>query len=159
LVSTLLRTLTFLDREEIVALEKETAERPAARAGQRRLAEAVTSVVHGERETAQVITASQALFGRGELGALDAGPLGAALREAGLVTIPALLPTAALLKEAGLVSSMNEARRAIADGGAYINNTRVTDPEAVVGAEELLHGRFLVLRRGKKTIAGVEVAR
>ena len=58
-----------------------------------------------------------------------------------------------------LVASMNEARRAIAEGGAYVNNNRVTDPESVVSRDELLHGRFLVLRRGKKTVAGVEVVR
>jgi tyrosyl-tRNA synthetase len=162
LVGTLLRTLTFVDRDEILDLEKETAERPAARSGQRRLAAEVTTLVHGARETEEVIAASQALFGRGTLDELDPGTLGAALVEAGLTTIPAGpdLPTyASLLKESGLVSSMNEARRAIADGGAYVNNTRVTDPEGMPASSDLLHGRWLVLRRGKKTIAGVEIAR
>ena len=162
LVGTLLRTLTFVERDEILDLEKETAERPAARSGQRRLAAEVTTLVHGARETEEVIAASQALFGRGTLDELDPGTLGAALVEAGLTTISAgpELPTyASLLKESGLVSSMNEARRAIADGGAYVNNTRVTDPEGVPAAADLLHGRWLVLRRGKKTIAGVEIAR
>jgi tyrosyl-tRNA synthetase len=162
LVGTLLRTLTFVDRDEILDLEKETAERPAARSGQRRVAAVVTTLVHGARETEEVIAASQALFGRGTLDELDPGTLGAALVEAGLTTIPAGpdLPTyASLLKESGLVSSMNEARRAIADGGAYVNNTRVTDPEGMPASSDLLHGRWLVLRRGKKTIAGVEIAR
>ena len=162
LVGTLLRTLTFVERDEILDLEKETAERPASRSGQRRLAAEVTTLVHGARETEEVIAASQALFGRGTLDELDPGTLGAALVEAGLTTISAgpELPTyASLLKESGLVSSMNEARRAIADGGAYVNNTRVTDPEGVPAAADLLHGRWLVLRRGKKTIAGVEIAR
>ena len=158
-VSQLLRTLTFLERDEIVELEKETAEHPAARAGQRRLAEEVTRLVHGQHETAQVIAASQALFGRGSLADLAPSTLRAALNEAGLLTVTGELPpVAALLKESGLVASMNEARRAIADGGAYINNTRVTDPEQIVEPVDLLHGKWLVLRRGKKTIAGVEVA-
>ena len=159
-VSQLLRTLTFLERDEILELEKETAEHPAARAGQRRLAEEVTRLVHGEHETAQVVAASQALFGRGSLAELAPSTLRAALSEAGLVTVTGELPpVAALFKESGLVASMNEARRAIAEGGAYINNDRVTDPEQNVDTADLLHGRWLVLRRGKKTVAGVELAR
>jgi tyrosyl-tRNA synthetase len=159
-VSQLLRTLTFLERDEIVELEKETAQRPAARAGQRRLAEEVTRLVHGERESAQVVAASQALFGRGSLSELAPSTLRAALAEAGLVTVTGELPPAAgLLKESGLVASMNEARRVIAEGGAYINNVRVTDPEHTVDPADLLDGKWLVVRRGKRTIAGVELAR
>jgi len=159
-VSTLLRTLTFLDRDEILELEKETAESPAARAGQRRLAAEVTRIVHGEQETAQVIAASQALFGRGALAELAPSTLRAALAEAGLVTVDGNVPpVAALFRDAGLVSSMNEARRAIGEGGAYVNNVRVTDPEQTFATDELLHGKWLVLRRGRKTIAGVEVVR
>jgi tyrosyl-tRNA synthetase len=117
-------------------------------------------MLHGEHETAQVIAASQALFGRGSLRDLAPSTLHAALSEAGLVMVTGELPAAAaLLKESGLVASMNEARRAIAEGGAYINNTRVTDPDHLVASDDLLHGKWLVLRRGKKTIAGVEVAR
>ena len=89
LVRSCLRKLTFLEREEIEALEKETAERPAARPAQRRLAEEVTTLVHGEHETQQVIAASQALFGRGSLADLSASTLRAALAEAGLATVPA----------------------------------------------------------------------
>jgi tyrosyl-tRNA synthetase len=159
-VSQLLRTLTFLERDEILELEKETAERPAARAGQRRLAQEMTRLVHGEHETAQVVAASQALFGRGSLADLAPSTVRAALSEAGLATVTGELPpAAALLKDSGLVASMNEARRVIAEGGAYINNARVTDPEQTVDPSDLLHGKWLVLRRGKKTIAGVELAR
>jgi tyrosyl-tRNA synthetase len=159
LVPQLLRMFTFLDREEIVALEKETAERPAARAGQRRLAEEVTKLVHGEAETHQAVAASQALFGRGSLAELAPATLRAALAEAGLTTVPGELPPAAgLFKEAGLASSLNDARRTIAEGGAYVNNERIADPEERIGPDRLLHGRYLVLRRGKRTIAGVEVA-
>jgi len=157
-VPELLRILTFLDRAEIEELEKATAERPAARLGQRRLAEEVTRLVHGPRETEQVVTASQALFGRGSL--LDLAPptLRAALVEAGLATVAGELPSAAaLFKETGLVSSLNEARRTVAEGGAYVNNERIADADAPVSPEALLHGRFLVLRRGKRTVAGVEL--
>jgi len=155
-----LRLLTFVDRDEFAELEKEVAERPAARAAQRRLAGSLTSILHGEKETAQVVAASEALFGRGALAELDRSTLRAALAEAGLTVVTGQIPSvASLLKESGLVSSMNEARRAVAEGGAYVNNVRVTDPEATPGPDDLLHGRFLVLRRGKKTVAGVEVVR
>jgi tyrosyl-tRNA synthetase len=157
-VPQLLRILTFLDREEILALEKETAERPSARSGQRRLAEEVTRLVHGEAETRQAIAASQALFGRGSLAELSPATLRAALAEAGLAEVRGEIPPAAvLLKIAGLAASNGDARRTIAEGGAYVNNVRVTDPEERYGPGDLLHGRFLVLRRGKRTVAGVEV--
>jgi tyrosyl-tRNA synthetase len=160
-VLSLLRIFTFLDRAEIEALAKETAERPAARAGQRRLAEEVTRLVHGEHETRQVIAASQALFGRGSLDDLAAETLRAALAEAGLVTVPrgagGELPSAAeLFTTTGLVTSRNQARRTVAEGGAYVNNARVEDADAPVPADALRHGRFLVLRRGRRTVAGVE---
>jgi tyrosyl-tRNA synthetase len=159
-VGTFLRMFTFADREEILALEKETADRPAARAAQRRLAEEVTRLVHGAEETRQVVAASLALFGRGELAALPPTTLRAALAEAGLVEFRgALPPIAELFHEAGLAASRGDARRTIAEGGAYLNNERITDPEAVVPATALLHGRWLVLRRGKRTIAGVELVR
>jgi tyrosyl-tRNA synthetase len=160
MVGQLLRIFTFLDREEIVALEKETAERPAARIAQRRLAEEVTRLVHGEEETRQVIAASQALFGRGDLASLPPATLRAALAEAGLTEIRgALPPVAELFREAGLASSRGDARRTIAEGGAYVNNVRIIDAEGAVPEGALLHGRWLVLRRGKKTIAGVELVR
>jgi tyrosyl-tRNA synthetase len=159
-----LRLFTFLAREEIEALEKQTAERPAARAGQRRLAEELTRQVHGEQETRQVIAASQALFGQGSLADLAPATLRAALTEAGLVRVPAgpdgALPTVAeLFTLAGLTSGRNQARRTVAEGGAYLNNVRVTDADAPVPGSALQHGRFLVLRRGRRTVAGVELVR
>jgi tyrosyl-tRNA synthetase len=158
IVDGLLKTFTFVPREEIETLAKETAERPAARLGQRRLAEEVTRLVHGEAETAQVIAASQALFGRGSLTDLSTSTLRAALAEAGLTTAPASATIAELFVAAGLVASRNELRRTVAEGGAYINNERVTDADVAVPADRLLPGSLLVLRRGKKTIAGVELS-
>ncbi|OZV73884.1 tyrosine--tRNA ligase [Micromonospora echinospora] len=152
-----LRYFSFRSREEIEALERATAERPAAREAQRALAEELTTLVHGEDETAQAVAASRALFGRGSLGELAEGTLRAALAEAGLVQLTELPDVAGLLRESGLVTSMKEARRVIAEGGAYVNNDRVTETDAVVGPEALLHGRFLVLRRGKRSFAGVEL--
>ncbi|MER5336670.1 tyrosine--tRNA ligase [Micromonospora sp. NPDC002717] len=156
-VSRYLRYFSFRSREELEALEKETAERPAARAAQRALAEELTTLVHGEREMAQVVAASQALFGRGSLEELTPATLRAALTEAGLVHLDELPDVAGLLRDSGLVPSLKEARRVIAEGGAYVNNNRVTEADATVSPEDLLHGRYLVLRRGKRSFAGVEL--
>ncbi len=159
-VGSYLRVFTFFDRDEIEALEKETAERPAARAAQRRLAAEVTRMVHGDAETQQAIAASQALFGRGALSDLSPATLRAALTEAGLTGVrDDQLSIAALFKETGLARSLSEARRAVADGGAYVNNERVTDADMPVPADRVLHGRYLTLRRGRRTVAGVEFLR
>jgi tyrosyl-tRNA synthetase len=170
----LLRVFTFLGRDEIEHLELEAAERPAARVGQRRLAEEVTTMVHGAAETAKAGAAGQALFGQGDLRELDEGTLAAALAEvpraeiaradlarsgtsseqaggAGLATI------ADLMAACGIAASKSAARRAIQEGGAYLNNVKVGSVEAAPSAADLLHGRFLVLRRGKRTVGGIEV--
>ncbi|MGC1210706.1 MAG: tyrosine--tRNA ligase [Micromonospora sp.] len=152
-----LRYFSFRSREELEELEKATAERPQARLAQRALAEELTTLVHGEREMAQVVAASQALFGRGELSELSPATLRAALTEAGLVHLPELPDVPTLFKESGLVPSLKEARRVIAEGGAYINNVRVADVDHVVSPADLLHERYLVLRRGKRSFAGVEL--
>ena len=153
-----LKYFSFADHDTLAELEKATAERPAAREAQRALAAELTTLVHGEAECDQVVAASQALFGRGTLADLAPATLAAALAEAGLTVVHELPSVAALFKESGLVTSMNEARRTIGEGGAYLNNERVTDPEAVPDRALLLHGRYLVLRRGRRKIAGVELA-
>jgi tyrosyl-tRNA synthetase len=151
-----LRYFTFLEREEIEALEAEAAARPAARAAARRLAEEITTLVHGEAETQRVIAASAALFGQGELRDLDAATLSAALAEAPHVEVEGPLPSVTeLLVQTGLVPSKSAARRAVDEGGAYLNNARVSDPDLVPTAEDLLPGNWLVLRRGKRSLAGV----
>ncbi|WP_205470837.1 tyrosine--tRNA ligase [Nocardioides sp. SYSU D00038] len=159
-VGELLRIFTFLGRDEIEALEAEHAEKPFLRAGQRALAEHVTTLVHGAEETERIKAASAALFGGGDLTGLGADTLGAALREAGTTTVEraAGLPSVVdLLVETGLAASRGEARRTIGEGGAYLNNVRVEDVDAVPGEADLLGGTWLVLRRGKKRFAGVEV--
>ncbi|MEU1809184.1 tyrosine--tRNA ligase [Micromonospora aurantiaca (nom. illeg.)] len=156
-VSRYLRYFSFRSRAELDELEKATAERPQVRLAQRALAEELTTLVHGEREMAQAVAASQALFGRGSLDELAPETLRAALTEAGLVHLDELPDVAGLLKESGLVPSMKEARRVIAEGGAYVNNTRISEVDATVSADDLLHGRYLVLRRGKRSFAGVEL--
>ncbi|KAB1910472.1 tyrosine--tRNA ligase [Micromonospora sp. AMSO31t] len=154
-----LRYFSFRSREELEELQKATAERPQARLAQRALAEELTALVHGEREMAQAVAASQALFGRGSLDELAPETLRAALTEAGLVHLDELPDVAGLLKESGLVPSMKEARRVIAEGGAYVNNVRIAEMDATVSPADLLHGRYLVLRRGKRNFAGVELGR
>ena len=159
-VGELLRVFTFFSREEIERLETEHAEKPFLRLGQRALAEHVTTLVHGAAETERIKAASAALFGGGDLAELSPATLGAALREAGSVVVDGDedLPTVAdLLVATGLSKSKGDARRTVAEGGAYLNNERVDDPERVPAASDLIGGTWLVLRRGKKNFAGVEV--
>jgi tyrosyl-tRNA synthetase len=160
----LLRVFSLRSRAEIEELERETAERPAARIAQRALADEITSLAHGAEECARVIAASRALFGQGDLRVLDTRTLASALAEVPSVTLDAaevrahgLPPVADLMEAAGIVPSRSAARRAIAGGGAYLNNVKVTEQDAVPSESDLLDGRFLVLRRGKRTIGGVEI--
>jgi len=154
----LLRVFTFRSREEIEELERELAERPAARAAQRALADEVTTLVHGADETARAKAAAEALFGQGNLRDLDEKTLASALAEAPHASIGQIGATVAdLMAVSGIVSSKSAARRAIEEGGAYLNNVRVTDVDAKPDAGDLLHGRFLVLRRGKRRVGGIEL--
>jgi tyrosyl-tRNA synthetase len=156
-VGEFLRIFTFLPRPQIEALERETQDEPWKRSAQKRLADEVTTFVHGAEETEQAKAAAAALFGSGDLHGLSASALSAALREAGATSVPSLLPMVDLLVESGLVKSKGEARRTITEGGAYLNNVRIDDPEAEPKAADLIGGSWLVLRRGKKHFAGVEV--
>jgi tyrosyl-tRNA synthetase len=157
----LLRVFSFRSRAEIEELEQEVAERPQARLAQRLLAEELTTLVHGAAELGRVQAASQALFGQGDLGALDAATLTAAVAEVPNAEVEGapgeLPPVVDLMAACGIVKSKSEARRAIAEGGAYVNNERVTDVDAVPSAGDLLHGEFLVLRRGRRTVGAVQV--
>ncbi|MEV7099165.1 tyrosine--tRNA ligase [Amycolatopsis sp. NPDC051045] len=152
-----LRMFTFLDQEEIAALAEDTEQRPHLRAAQKRLAEEFTTLVHGEEQTRQVINASQALFGRGELGELDERTLDAAMSEVpnGKVA-PADEPTIVdLLLAGGLVDSKGAARRTVKEGGAYVNNVKIADEDWKPAASDTLHGKWLVVRRGRRNVAGV----
>jgi tyrosyl-tRNA synthetase len=161
-VGSLLRVFTFRTREEIATLEAAVVERPQAREAQRVLAEDMTTLVHGAQECARVVAASRALFGQGSLEDLDEATLAAALAEVRPFRVESGagedLPTvASLMASAGIVESVSAARRAIKEGGAYLNNEKVTDEHAVPADGQLLHGRFLVLRRGKRAVGAVEV--
>jgi tyrosyl-tRNA synthetase len=153
-----LRYFTFRGRQEIDDLERATVERPAAREAQRVLAADVTDLVHGSDARHRVEEASHALFGRGDLAALDPGVLGDALAELPLIRLPrGEHPVAEMFAASGLVASRSAARRTIAEGGAYVNNQRVEDEDAVVGTADLLHERWLLLRRGRRSLAAVEL--
>ncbi len=162
MVGSYLRLFTFLPRAEIEALEEATRDQPAARAAQRALAREVTTLVHGEAACASAEAASAALFGRASLEELDAATLEAAVAELPRATAARGddLDLPRLMVAAGVAPSTGAARRAITEGGAYVNNRRVdgaTPDATAVARERLLHGRWLVLRRGKKTLGVVEV--
>jgi tyrosyl-tRNA synthetase len=153
---------TFRDREEIAELANAVSSRPQAREAQRALADDVTTLVHGSAETARAVAAGRALFGAGDLRELDASTLDSALRAAPHAThkigdeLPSVID---LLVESGLVVSKGAARRTVNEGGAYLNNVRIDDGETAPAETDLLHNRWLVLRRGKRSVAGVEIVR
>jgi tyrosyl-tRNA synthetase len=156
-----LRWFTFLSADELADLAVATAERPHERAAQRRLARELTTLVHGQAATDAVELASQALFGRAELADLDESTLSAALTEASNGQVAELAPghpdaITDLLVATGLSKSRGEARRTVAEGGVYVNNARVESDEWVPQSTDFLYDRWLVLRRGKRHIAGVQ---
>jgi tyrosyl-tRNA synthetase len=156
---TYLRLLTFLPRQQIEQLDAATAERPQARAAQRALAEQLTALVHGHDELGRVQAASAALFGGGALEAVDEPTLAAALAQAPSTTVTGDVPPFVDLLAQGLGLSKSDARRAVREGGAYLNNRKVAQETAVPEEADWLHGRFLVLRRGRKAMAVVERTR
>ncbi len=149
-----IKIFTFLDRAEIERLTAAVAAEPFKREAQRVLAWEVTALVHGTAATEAAIAAAAALFGQGELTALDDATLEQALRELPHTTAPASSTIAQLLVDTGLSPSLAAARRSIGEGGVYVNNVRVDDEASVLDGS-LLAGRMAVLRRGKKTLAGV----
>jgi tyrosyl-tRNA synthetase len=159
-VGSLLRTFSFRSHEEIEGLEAGAAAHPESRAAQRALAEELTTLVHGADESQRAIAASSALFGGAELTDLDEATVAAAVAELPHAALPAgqPLPTILdLLVATGLAESRSDARRVIGDGGAYLNNRKVSDPAAAASAAELIHGRWLILRRGKRRLAVAEL--
>jgi tyrosyl-tRNA synthetase len=153
-VGNYLRYFTFLSSAEIEALDRETAEHPARRSAQRALAREVCRLVHGEQELARAERASAALFGE-EIALLDERTLLEVVDEApssdiGRSALHAGLPLVDALVISGLASSKSDARRRIAEGGAYVNNRREQDVTRLLGSADLLHDRYLVLRRGKR---------
>lgn len=155
-----LRWFTFLTQEEIAEYERAVEEEPYKRAAQRRLAQEMTDLVHGEEATKAVELAAQALFGKAELFELDEKTLAGALSETTVAEVAAGEPRTIvdLLVASGLADSKGAARRTIKEGGAYVNNQRIESAEWEPSAEDLLHGSWLVLRRGKKNFAGAKLS-
>ena len=151
-----LKVFTFLPRVEIERLADAVAFAPFRREAQRTLAHEVTTLVHGHEATQAAIAAAGALFGQGDLADLDSGTLEAALRELPNTTTTANTLVVQLLVDTGLASSLGESRRALEQGGVYLNNTKVEDA-ALTLASSVLPGGMAVLRRGKKTLAGIFV--
>ncbi len=150
-----LKVFSFRSREEIEALEQATIDAPHKREAQRALADDVTDLVHGRAEREAAAAAAQALFGRGELQELSAHTLDGVVREVKGAEVAGDVTIVDALVAAGLVDSKGAARRAVAEGGAYLNNEKVTDPELLLTGELLLHGRYAILRRGRKTVGAV----
>ena len=157
-----LRAFTFLERERVEELDQLTDQHPERREAQRALAWEVTTFVHGEPEATQARRAADVLFTE-EISALDEKTLLDVFADAPSSTRPrsdldgAGLSLVDALAASGLAPSKSAARTTVTQGGAYVNNRRVEDPDAVPAVEDLLHGRWLVLRKGKRTLAGVEV--
>ncbi|MFP5416719.1 MAG: tyrosine--tRNA ligase [Actinomycetes bacterium] len=157
-----LKVFSERSRDEIEDLQVQTTEKPFLRAAQRALADDITDLVHGQAERRAAEAAASALFGRSELRDLDGRTLEAVGKELGAVSVPAgeSLPTVVdILTDAGVVASRSAARRTIDEGGAYVNNAKVTDADAVLTDADLLDGRWVIVRRGKKTVGAVEISR
>jgi tyrosyl-tRNA synthetase len=152
-VLTLLKVFTDRSQEEIADLGQQVVEEPYRRAAQKALAADVTTLVHGAAATASVQAASAALFGKGDLRALDARTLADATAELPGGAVQVGMSVVEAFVAVGLVESRNAARRVIVEGGASVNGEKVTDVERVLGAADLLHGRVVVLRRGRKALA------
>jgi tyrosyl-tRNA synthetase len=154
--------LTFLDRGEIESLDAETAEHPQRRAGPRGLARAVVALVHGQAEVAKCEEASAALFGE-EIARLSEEMLLAVTEDAPTTEIPrtellGALTLVELLERSGLAKSKGDARRTVDQGGVYVNNVRQADAGGTFGPGDLLHDRYLVLRKGRREVHIVKAA-
>ena len=160
-VEQLLRSFSFKNREELEVLFESLRTNPGAREAHRALAREITTLIHGESETLKVEAAAKALFGQGELRELDSNTLAGALSELPRTTIAkgAAFPSwVDLIVATGLVESKSAARRIVKEGGAYLNNAKISGEDFAPQSSDLLHGRYLVLRKGKRDLAAVEIA-
>ena len=153
-----LKVFSFRSHEEIEALEKATENEPHKRLAQKALADDVTDIVHGIDERKAVVAAAAAIFGRGELAELSEETLGGIMRELKAPEVKLPMPLVDAFLVSGIVESKAAARRAILEGGAYLNNEKVTDPDFVLTSDHLLGGRCAIVRRGRRTIGGIQVS-
>lgn len=162
MVGTYLKIFSERGQAEIDDLIRQTNEAPHLRAAQRALADDITDLVHSRAEREAATSAAAAIFGRGELHDLDAATLAAVCQELGgaQMSIGSDLPSIIdVMTAAAVVPSKSAARRAVDEGGAYLNNLRVTDAEQTVAESDLLAGKFVIVRRGRKTVGAVEIMR
>ena len=158
-VVALLKIFTELGPEDIAELERQVAQEPWRRAAQKRLATDFTTLVHGGEATQSVQAASDALFGKGDLTALDASTLRDATSELPGGTVPLGTSIVDALVASGLADSRNAARRVLGEGGVSLNNARVLDPDLILGEDSFLHRHVAVLKRGRKSLAAARLAR
>ncbi len=159
-VEKLLKIFSFKSHAEIEELLKSLATNPGAREAHRALAQELTTSIHGEDACTKVEVAAKALFGQGEITDLDAATLAGALAELPRTTINSSseIPTwVDLIVATGVCESKSAARRIIKEGGAYLNNKKITAEDFTPTASDLIAGKFLVLRKGKRDLAAVEL--
>jgi tyrosyl-tRNA synthetase len=159
-VERFLKTFSFKSREELEILFTELRENPGARSAHRALAQELTTLVHGERECSNAEAAAKALFGQGEVNELDPQTLASALSQLPRTTISRGEPFPSwvdLLAATGVVDSKSAARRIVKEGGAYLNNVKISGEDFTPAESDLIHGRFLLLRKGKRELACVEI--
>ena len=152
-----LKVFSFRSREEIEALEKATENEPHKRLAQKALADDVTDIVHGVEEREGVVAAAAALFGRGELSGMSEETLRGIMHELKAPEVKLPIPLVDAFLVAGIVESKAAAKRAILEGGAYLNNEKVTDPEFSLTEADLLGGCCAIVRRGRRTVGGVQI--
>ena len=157
-VVTLLKVLTDLRREQIDALEQQVRDEPFRRTAQRTLAQEVTTLVHGPDATRSAQAAAAALFGKGDVGGLDARTLQDATAELPGGTVPVGATIVDALLATGVAESRNAARRLIADGGVSVNNVKVSEPDATLQDADYLHGQVALIKRGRKHLAAARRA-
>ena len=146
----LLKFMTDRTPEEIAELEKAVAEAPFRREAQRTLAADVTTLVHGEAATVGAVAASEALFGKGDVTALDASTLHDAAQELPGADVAEGTSLTDAVVAVGIADSRNAARRLIGDGGVSLNNVKMNDAEYALTADDFLHGEVAILKRGRK---------
>jgi len=159
-VERFLKTFSFKSREELEELFVELMNNPGARVAHRALARELTTLVHGESECEQAEAAAKALFGQGEISDLSEKTLASALSQLPRTTISRgdAFPTwVDLLAATGVVDSKSAARRIVKEGGAYLNNQKISGEDFAPSESDLIHGRFLLLRKGKRELAAVEL--
>jgi tyrosyl-tRNA synthetase len=155
-----LKVFSFKSRSEIEALEKVHTENPGAREAHRALARELTSIVHSEDICNRVELAARALFGQGELSDLDEATLASALAELPRTTVKSGEPIPTwvdLLAATGVVDSKSAARRIVKEGGAYLNNAKISGEDFAPQKSDFLCGKYAVLRKGKRDLAAVEL--